>query len=84
MYEIVWDTQPRKFLRNIPKEDAIKIIKKIESLKENPRQDGVIKMKGGKEEYRARQGDYRIRFFIIDGLLRVIVIDIDHRKDIYR
>lgn len=84
MYEIVWDSQPRKFLKNLSKEDAIRIIKKVETLKENPRNEGVIKLKGRKEEYRIRQGDYRIRFLIADGILRVIVIDIDHRKDVYK
>lgn len=84
MYEIVWDSQPRKFLKNLSKEDAIRIIKKVETLKENPRNEGVIKLKGRKEEYRIRQGDYRIRFLIADGILRVIIIDIDHRKDVYK
>ena len=84
MYEIVWDSQPRKFLKNLSKEDAIRIIKKVETLKENPRNEWVIKLKGRKEEYRIRQGDYRIRFLIADGILRVIIIDIDHRKDVYK
>lgn len=84
MYEIVWDSQPRKFLKGLSKDEALRIIKKVETLKENPRNEGVIKLKGRKEEYRIRQGDYRIRFLIADGILRVIIIDIDHRKDVYK
>ena len=84
MYEIIWDSQPRKFLKDLSKDDAIRIIKRIDTLKINPRKEGVIKLKGKKEEYRIRQGDYRVRFMISDNILRVIVIDIDHRKDAYK
>jgi len=84
MYELKWGDQPRKFLKSLPKDEAVKIIKRVESLRENPRNENVIKMKGKDNEYRARQGNYRIRFWIVDEALVVIVIDIDHRKDVYK
>ncbi|MDR0306677.1 MAG: type II toxin-antitoxin system RelE/ParE family toxin [Chitinispirillales bacterium] len=34
--------------------------------------------------YRIRTGDYRVVYEIHDNVLTIIVIDIDHRKDIYR
>lgn len=84
MYELKWSDQPRKFLKSLPKDEALKIIKRVESLRENPRNENVIKMKGKDNEYRARQGNYRIKFWIVDEALVVIVIDIDHRKDVYK
>jgi mRNA interferase RelE/StbE len=33
---------------------------------------------------RTRTGDYRIVYSVDDGKLEVVIIDIDHRRDIYR
>lgn len=84
MYNLAWTDQPRKFLKTLPKDEALKIIKRIETLRENPRNENVIKLKGRDNEYRARQGNYRIRFWINDDVLTVLIIDIDHRKDAYK
>lgn len=34
--------------------------------------------------WRARRGAYRIRYEIDDGLRRVVVLDVEHRRDAYR
>jgi mRNA interferase RelE/StbE len=56
----------------------------IDSLEENPRPSGVKKLKGSKELYRLRVGDYRIIFAIRDQELLVIVVNAGHRRDVYR
>jgi mRNA-degrading endonuclease RelE of RelBE toxin-antitoxin system len=33
---------------------------------------------------RARRGEYRVRYRIDDEQQRVIVLDVDHRRDAYR
>lgn len=82
------EIRPRalKFLKTIPELDRIRIESKIKDLANNPRSDQVRKMEGkhNPDQYRARQGDYRIVFSIFDEKLIVEIIDIDHRKDIYR
>jgi len=34
--------------------------------------------------WRARRGEYRVRYRIDDTTRRVIVLDVDHRRDAYR
>ena len=61
--------------------DEIK--EKIESLANNPRQHGSIKL-SSKELYRVRQGIYRIIYKIFDDRLVVLILDVDGRKNVYR
>ncbi|MEV1008211.1 type II toxin-antitoxin system RelE/ParE family toxin [Streptomyces sp. NPDC049881] len=35
-------------------------------------------------EYRLRVGDYRIVYQVDDRVVRITVIDVDHRRDVYR
>ena len=49
----------------------------------NPRPHGYIKLKG-EEAYRIRVGDYRIIYEIKDKILTVIVVDVGHRKVVYK
>jgi mRNA-degrading endonuclease RelE of RelBE toxin-antitoxin system len=42
------------------------------------------KMLKGREAYRIRVADYRIIYEIFDDVLLVDVIDLGHRKDIYK
>ena len=52
-------------------------------LADNPRPPGSIKLKG-EDSYRIRVGDYRIIYTIQDDRLIVLVIEVGHRRDIYR
>ena len=65
------------------KADRRRIIKRIESLADNPRPPGSQKL-SGRERYRVRQGQYRILYSIEQRVLIVHVIKIGHRKDVYR
>ena len=82
-YKIEFKKSAVKELKSIPDKDIKKIITKINSLKENPRPDGCIKLTG-KEQYRVRQGNYRILYSIEEDKLIIFVVKIGHRKDIYR
>lgn len=65
------------------KADRRRIVKRIESLTDNPRPPGARKL-SGREYYRIRQGRYRILYSIRDRELVVYVIRIADRKDVYR
>lgn len=84
-YEILFDKKYIKELRNIPKKFQEIIKEKVESLADNPRPEGYIKLKGSKRDpiYRIRFGDYRIIYAIKDDKLIVLIIEIGNRKDIY-
>jgi mRNA interferase RelE/StbE len=56
---------------------------KILLLKTDPRPPGCKKLKG-EESWRIRVADYRIIYEIHDNILQIIVIEIDHRKQVYR
>ena len=73
-----------KDLEAIPtKADRRRVVKRIESLADDPRPRGVQKL-SGKERYRIRQGRYRILYSIRDRELVVYIVRIDDRKSVYR
>ena len=60
------------------------IREKIDELGENPRPNGFRKLEGTINKYRVRVGQYRIIYSIDDDILTIEVINIGHRKDVYR
>ena len=82
-YKILIKKSATKELREIPKRDLQKIVKRILSLTDNPRPKGHQKL-SHLEQYRIRQGDYRIIYAIEDEGLAIHIVKIGHRKEIYR
>lgn len=82
-YSLAFKKSVAKDLRNIPNKDVKRILKCIESLRENPRADGCIKL-SGQERYRVRQSVYRIIYEIKDSELIVLVIKVAHRSNAYK
>jgi mRNA interferase RelE/StbE len=56
----------------------------IDGLGENPRPSGVIALQGLRGAYRLRVGNYRVIYTIDDNRLVVLVVDLGHRREIYR
>lgn len=81
-YKITFKRSVTKDFLSIPKQDVARILNKIESLSDDPRSEGCIKI-AGKELYRIRQGMYRIIYEIIDQSLIVNVIKIGRRSNVY-
>lgn len=82
MYQIIFQINIKKYLKNIPANDSMKILDAIGNLAKNPRPRAVKKLQS-REGYRIRVGNYRVIYKIDDGRVVVYIIDIDHRKDIY-
>jgi len=57
---------------------------KIDALAENPRPHGYKKLQGFENYYRIRLGDYRVIYEIHDNVLLVLVVEVGHRRGIYR
>ncbi len=72
-----------KQLDKLPIAVAELLSKSLYKLSDNPRPNGYKKLKG-REGYRIRIGNYRIIYTIEDNILTIVIIDIGHRKDIYR
>jgi mRNA interferase RelE/StbE len=82
-YEILISKSAVKELEQIPKNNLQRIVKKIQSLAANPRPKGSQKL-SYLEQYRIRQGNYRIVYSIQDSEQTVQIVKIGHRKEIYR
>ena len=82
-YEISVKKSAVKELGDIPKKELQKIVKKIKTLSSDPRPQGSQKL-SHREQYRIRQGDYRIIYSIHDDDLTIHIMKVGHRKEIYR
>jgi len=80
-YEIVIKPLAEKDLRNITRNDSVKILQKIILLK-NDLQGDVKKLTNFTPEYRLRVGNYRVLFDLNDNIISVYRVS--HRKDIYK
>jgi mRNA interferase RelE/StbE len=72
-----------KEIETLPKQDRRPIVAKVRSLSRDPRPPGCEKL-SGHDQYRLRQGNYRILYEIQDLDLIVVVIKVGHRRDVYR
>lgn len=73
-------------LQTLPPKLRRQIIEKVDRLRQNTRPPGCKLVQGvvdgDNPVYRIRQGDYRALYVVRDD--GILVLDIDHRKDVYR
>jgi len=70
-------------LRMLPEKDLKRVASRIVDLAVNPRPAGFDEV-SGQDQYRIRQGNYRV-VYVIDDVHRVVeIVKIRHRKDAYR
>lgn len=77
------------FLDSLPPKIRRQVVKKAKALHANPHPQGSKKLQDvetaeGDPVYRERSGDYRILYVVREKPAEVIILDIDHRKDVYR
>ncbi|MFH1364965.1 MAG: type II toxin-antitoxin system RelE/ParE family toxin [archaeon] len=82
-YSVVWSNQSIKFLNNIEPIISQRIIRIVKEFSENPRNHQFKKIKGEKS-FRLRVGDYRIIFDFDKDKERIEILDIGHRKNVYK
>jgi len=82
-YTVVLTKSAEKELYKLPLEVIPKIVSALKGLEENPRPEGCKKLKGFKNLWRIRIGNYRAIYSIEEIVLLVDVRDIGNRKDIY-
>ena len=81
-YRVLIKSSAGKDIEALPKHDRRRIVVKITSLSSDPRPPGCEKL-SGHDQYRIRQGNYRILYEIQD-MDRVVVVKVGHRRDVYR
>lgn len=82
-YEITLASSAEKEINSLSKSIQKRVEKAIDSLKINPRPHGVVKLKGRKDIYRIRVGDYRVIYTIDDKKHLVDVSYVRHRSKAY-
>ena len=84
-YRYVYSSAAKKDLRYINKKDVLKIDRKLQDLVSGSLDLDIKKLSGsGVVRYRLRVGCYRIVYEIYEDKIVVIVVGVQHRKEIYR
>lgn len=68
----------------LPKDDLRRVDAAIRQLADDPHPPGSKKLKGTDDLYRIRAGDYRILYTVEGRRLVVLVVNVGHRRDVYR
>ena len=82
-FSVELKSSARKSLEKLEVKDRLRVYAAIELLSENPRPPFSVRIKGS-EFLRVRVGDYRILYSINTGRLVILIIDIGHRREIFR
>ena len=73
----------REELEDLPNNVLARAVRKMESLAQNPRPAGCKKLKGYRDLWRVRVGDWRILYIIDDSAKLVSVTRVAHRREVY-
>jgi len=68
-------------LRRLPAAIRKKLEPTVLALADEPRPDGVRKIRGQERSYRVRQGDYRVIYDIDDDERLVVILHVDRRSE---
>ncbi len=86
LYGFAYTPQSLAFLKSLQPKLRRQIMDKIQALAANPTAPGSKKLHGVADGenpvYRARQGKHRILYSVRGAI--IVILDIDHRKDVYR
>jgi mRNA interferase RelE/StbE len=82
-YTVLILRRVQRELAGIDKPAYDRILQAIRSLGGAPRPDGCVKLTG-RDGWRIRVGDYRVLYEIDDTAKTVTVVNVGHRRDVYR
>lgn len=82
MYELIYSPSALKSLEKLEKNVQERIVSALERLRIRP-ESCDIKRLVGMPGYRFRVGDYRVIFDIDKNTLKILVLKIGHRENVY-
>ena len=82
-YSVQLKTSARKELEALPDNVLARVIQKIESLGSAPRPAGCKKLKGYKDQWRIRIGEWRVVYTIDDAVRLISITRVAHRREVY-
>ena len=84
MYELRFSLAAAKVLKKAPREVAVRIRLKLDELAVDPFNTPNVKKLTDHPGYRLRVGDWRVLYLVEREVLVVQVVEIGHRKEVYR
>lgn len=82
-YNVTFARSARKEMEALEEKVVKRVLPAIESLAKTPRPKGCKKLKGAKDLWRIRIGDYRVVYHIYDDKKLVDVTVVRHRRKAY-
>jgi mRNA interferase RelE/StbE len=83
-YRIVLSDRAERELRSLEREPQVRIVTALRQLAADPRRNPRVKRLSARSGYRMRVGDCRVLFQIEDDRLTILVVQIGHRREVYR
>ena len=85
MYSLEYTRTALKDMTKLPAQPRKTVEQKLQALARHLKQAANVKaLKGEDGAYRLRVGDYRAVYYLEQERLVVIVVRVQHRKDVYR
>ena len=85
LYAIQLLKRAERDLAALPKQDQLRISKRIDALAKQPRPPGATVLKGKLDGHlRIRVGMYRVIYQLKDAEFVVVVVRVAHRRKVYR
>jgi mRNA interferase RelE/StbE len=82
-YKIEYGEDARKNIKKFPKNIQERIIRAIEQRLTLSPETGKPLVKEWKDHRRLRVGDYRVIYRVFEERVLILIVEIDHRKEIY-
>jgi len=83
-YQIEWKRSAEKELSKLPVPIIPRIVQLVGQLSEDPYPVGSRKLAGSEHTYRIRVSDYRVIDTVEKSILRIEIIRVGHRREVYR
>jgi mRNA interferase RelE/StbE len=80
-YLIVWSIRAAKQLKHFDRSIAKRIFEKVDLLSHNP--ERYVEKLVGAPYYRLRVGDYRVILDINNEYVRILILKVGHRSNVY-
>ena len=84
MYRIHFAGRAERAFRKLSPDVQRRLDPAILALADDPRPPGCLKLSGPDSLWRIRVGNYRIVYQIQDQMLLILVVNVGHRREIYR
>ena len=83
-YEVVIPDRVAKAIRQLDESVKERVIDRIEALRTEPRAPGTVAMRNEANTYRVRIADYRVVYEVRDAEHIVLIVQVGHRREVYR